>query len=189
MSHISSTPFPDDLLLQSYYSHALNRINSAYILTGLAMRLSMTLGLHRELPAQLALPFEHEHRRRVWWTVYAFDRLCSLKLGHPAMISDEDISVNLPSQADLSSDDLEDFPDPKQILASIAMARIAGSILQDLYQPRSRFSILPNVQKILAKLKDFIESLPQELSLAKIAAAACPGRALTSLHVHCNHVG
>src|SRR5690349_18524660 len=103
------------------------------------MRLSMALGLHRELPAQLASPFEHEHRRRVWWTVYTFDRLCSLKLGHPVMIKDEDISVNLPSHNNLTTDDLEDLPDPKQILSSIAMARIAGSILQDLYQPRSRF--------------------------------------------------
>ncbi|CAI6101490.1 unnamed protein product [Clonostachys chloroleuca] len=177
----------ETVLLLSYYSHALNRSNSAYIFTGLAVRLSMTLGLHRELPAQLASPFEHEHRRRVWWTVYAFDRLCSLKLGHPTMIRDEDISVNLPSHNNLSSDELEDLPNPKQILSSISMARIAGSILQDLYQPRSRFAILPNVQKILAQLKDFIQSLPDELSLTKIASTACPGRALASLHVHCNH--
>ncbi|EXA46422.1 hypothetical protein FOVG_07138 [Fusarium oxysporum f. sp. pisi HDV247] len=177
----------ETVLLLSYYSHALNRSNSAYIFTGLAMRLSMALGLHRELPAQHASPFEHEHRRRVWWTVYAFDRLCSLKLGHPVTIKDEDISVNLPSNNNLTSEDLEDLPDPKQILSSIAMARIAGSILQDLYQPRSQFAILPNVQKILAQLKDFIQSLPDELSLAKIASTACPGRALASLHVHCNH--
>ncbi|KAJ4017470.1 hypothetical protein NW761_014383 [Fusarium oxysporum] len=177
----------ETVLLLSYYSHALNRSNSAYIFTGLAMRLSMALGLHCELPAQHASPFEHEHRRRVWWTVYAFDRLCSLKLGHPVTIKDEDISVNLPSNNNLTSEDLEDLPDPKQILSSIAMARIAGSILQDLYQPRSQFAILPNVQKILAQLKDFIQSLPDELSLAKIAPTACPGRALASLHVHCNH--
>lgn len=152
------------------------------------MRLSLTLGLHRDLPEHLALPFEHEHRRRVWWTVYAFDRLCSLKLGHPIMLRDEDINVQLPSEDKLTARENEDLPDPKQMLASVSLARIAGYIVQDLYQPKRSSSMIENVQKILAKLKSFTDSLPEELSLDNIATAACPGRALASLHVHFNHV-
>ena len=65
---------------------------------GLAMRLSLTMGLHRKITYDpRTSPSEIENRRRVWWTVYTFDRICSSKLGHAVMIRDEDIDAPLPS--------------------------------------------------------------------------------------------
>lgn len=51
--------------IQSFYSWALNRKSTAYAYAGLALRLSVSLGLHRCLAADCdGSPVEAENRRR-----------------------------------------------------------------------------------------------------------------------------
>lgn len=71
-----------------------------------------------------------EHRRRVWWTLYLFDRLTSSKLGFPLAIQDHDIDVELPSMDGLSAAEQEEFSDPMHLLQHVGLARITGSICE-----------------------------------------------------------
>ncbi|KAJ4108676.1 hypothetical protein NW768_012153 [Fusarium equiseti] len=62
------------------------------------MRMCVDLGLHQD--PQPPHSFEVsllETRRRLWWSVYAFDRSMSLGCGRPTEISDSAISVSLPT--------------------------------------------------------------------------------------------
>jgi hypothetical protein len=68
------------LCLLAYYSHSLNRQTTAYTYIGLALRVSLTLGLHRQPRRDdyrdinpwdgMSGRVEQEHKNRVWWTVY-----------------------------------------------------------------------------------------------------------------------
>lgn len=52
-------------------------------LAGIAVRMAIGLGLHRELPSWNITSFEREVRRRVWWVVFCFDSGASITFGRP----------------------------------------------------------------------------------------------------------
>src|SRR4051794_10275278 len=84
--------------IQSLYSLSLNRRHFAYILACSALRLGVIMGLHLNISeSQLKDRAIREHGKRVWWTLYLFERMWSSKLGHPVSISDDDIEVEPPS--------------------------------------------------------------------------------------------
>ncbi|GAB7353472.1 hypothetical protein MBLNU459_g3928t2 [Dothideomycetes sp. NU459] len=172
------------LLLLSFYSNVLGRTNSAYVYSGLALRLSLTLGLHRvKPPEQITDPVEHENGLRVWWTVYVFDRLSSSRLGHPITIHDDDIDVPLPSAAHLEPADREKFTAPEHLCANIKLARITGEILHEIYGlPRAnRRSFVHTVRKILTSLRTWDQNLPESLRWRPSTT-----RPVASLHLHFN---
>ncbi|KAF2083934.1 hypothetical protein K490DRAFT_9525, partial [Saccharata proteae CBS 121410] len=180
----------ETLLVISFYSHALNRKNSAYTYAGLALRLSLTLGLHRNITYDKSVsPIEIENRRRVWWTVYAFDRICTSKLGHPVMLRDEDIDAPLPSLEHLSAELQEEFVDASQLVANVKLARITGSILDHIYgipAARHESNFVRNVHKILNDLKEWDATLPNSLRLDHTKSPPYGTRPIASLRLHFN---
>ena len=62
------------------------------------MRLALTQGLHREMPAEELGQNLSERWRNAWWTVYILDSKFSSLMGNPPSIHDEDITVGLPPQ-------------------------------------------------------------------------------------------
>lgn len=178
----------ETLLLLSFYSVALNRRNTAYTYTGLAMRLALTLGLHRKVPENSAMSAaEREHRVRVWWTCYALDRIYTSKVGLPIMLRDEDIDVQMPSMDGLTLEEAEDFYPPELMTAQIKLARITGNIMTDIYkipQPGRANTFVQSVQRILTSLRQWHETLPTVLRLDFSAMPIYPSRSVASLHLH-----
>ncbi|KAL4994453.1 fungal-specific transcription factor domain-containing protein [Aspergillus recurvatus] len=85
-------------LLLSVYSLYLNRRHATYSLAGSAVRLAIIMGRHLNIPeSQLSDAGEREHRNRIFWTAYIFDRMWAAKLGYSCAISDDEIGVSLPS--------------------------------------------------------------------------------------------
>lgn len=69
---------------------------SVWHVLGAAMRLAISLGLHKARPS--ASLVEQEMAKRAFWSLYNLDRLISSTLGRPLGIADEDISVDLPGE-------------------------------------------------------------------------------------------
>lgn len=180
----------ETLLVMSFYSHALNRKNTAYTYAGLALRLSLTLGLHRNITYDKSISaVEIENRRRVWWTVYTFDRMCSSKLGHPVMIRDEDIDAPLPSVDNLTLEEREEFLDAEQLIANVKLARITGNILNLIYSipsAQQEVNFVRNVHKILNSLKEWDATLPASLRLDPTCSPPYKTRSIASLRLHFN---
>ena len=154
--------------------------------SGIALRLSTSLGLHRSIDKCVSLtPVEREHRIRLWWTVYIFDRSTSSKLGQPLSIHDNDIEVELPSWETLASDARQKFSSPEHLLANIELSRITGSIMRDIYglsSKDSHGSFVHNVRSILKKLKKWDANVAPSLRLSQGAAH----RPVASLQLHFN---
>ncbi|GAB1197681.1 hypothetical protein APSETT444_006983 [Aspergillus pseudonomiae] len=114
---------------QAWYSNSLGRIRSAYSYSGIAMRLALSLGLHRSGSAPTtASAVELESRRRTWWMLYYFERMSASKLGLPITLRDEDIDVELPSMDGLTDEEQQEFADPAHMCANVKLARITGNI-------------------------------------------------------------
>ncbi|KAF7558070.1 hypothetical protein G7046_g5873 [Stylonectria norvegica] len=71
-------------------------ILDAWYLIGVGMRNCVDLGLHQDPSAEIS-PSLLETRRRLWWSMYSFDRSMSLGCGRPTEIADAVISTRLPT--------------------------------------------------------------------------------------------
>ncbi|USW53315.1 hypothetical protein Slin15195_G066340 [Septoria linicola] len=171
------------LLLLSFYANSIGRLQSAHAYCGIALRLSVSLGLHRTRDYAIdTSPVAREYRCRIWWTLYLFDRLISSKLGYPLGIRDEDIDVELPSDNRLSKAEKEEFHDSVHLCAHAKLAKITGSILSDVYclPHRSANTFVRRVHRVLNELRRWDTELPTTLRLQANDSA----RNLYTLHMH-----
>lgn len=85
-------------VVQGNYLQKRDRPNTGYNMIGIAFRMALGLGLHREISTNDG---EHntlskEIRRRVWWVLYMVDSGFSITMGRPTTASDAFIDVKLP---------------------------------------------------------------------------------------------
>ncbi|KAL4884911.1 fungal-specific transcription factor domain-containing protein [Aspergillus karnatakaensis] len=148
----------------SLYSQFQNRWHTAYSLVGTALRLALSVGLHQNIPHEHCSDMiEREHRVRLWWTVYMFDRFWSLKLGLPLQVSEDDIQVDMPSDCDIDAFS-EEFVCSVEQVAYIKLARISGSIMRQIYaRTVSAESFLQRLEMVMKNLNEYITCLPEHL--------------------------
>lgn len=84
------------LVLMSNYVQKRDKPNSGYSYMGLAKRMAMGIGLHKEFPAWRTKPLMLEIRRRVWWCLYNFDVGAIITFSRPLDLPREGIEVKLP---------------------------------------------------------------------------------------------
>ncbi|KAF4125407.1 hypothetical protein GMORB2_4247 [Geosmithia morbida] len=155
------------MLLFCFYSNALGRCKSAHMYSGMAMRMSTCLGLHRRIldGHNLSLT-EREHRIRLWWTVYVFERSTCSKLGQPLTIQDTEIDVEMPSGDPSSGAPKHELGLAEHLTAHVNLARITGLIMTDIYSPASvanRDKFVPSTRSILQRLRRWDAEAPASL--------------------------
>ncbi|TPX09373.1 uncharacterized protein E0L32_009417 [Thyridium curvatum] len=96
------------LLLCQYVALCPSK-GSLWLLTGLALRLALDLGLHWETGEHRQLEQALlDERRRLWYSTYLFDRLLCITLGRPFGITDQSTNVELPSLEYVQSQQAKD---------------------------------------------------------------------------------
>ena len=86
--------------LMSNYLQRKDMPNSGYNYLGLATRMAMGLGLHKEFPGWKIQPLKMETRRRVWWCLAIFDIGATITYGRPVLWPTGGIDVALPLNID-----------------------------------------------------------------------------------------
>lgn len=76
------------LLLISLYSYLHPRAFDPWRTIGMALRLAVGIGLHKDLPADKTDPLTLDTRRRVFWVAYSMDRTVGTLLRRPFSLSD-----------------------------------------------------------------------------------------------------
>ncbi len=79
------------LLLLSNYTQKRNRPNTGWNYLGLAVRMALSLGLHKEFPNWKISLLQREMRRRVWWGLFIFDSGASITFGRPVLMPQRSI--------------------------------------------------------------------------------------------------
>jgi hypothetical protein len=76
-------------LMGGYYLHYVSLPNLANSLMGAALRLAITLGLHKEFVGNTSSPRSHklsvDLRRRIWWSLFCLDTWGYMTLGRPSL--------------------------------------------------------------------------------------------------------
>jgi hypothetical protein len=159
------------------------------VLIGTALRLGLSIGLNHNIPeSQLIDPVERQHRIRIWWTIYIFDRMWGSKMGHPSQILDDDIHLDMPSNVSPAQLHEEQFSDTDYLTANIRLARIVGETIAKLYSRRKyNETFLQRVQKLLKALKNWVETLPGHLRLNEDDQETSK-KHISSLHLAFNQV-
>ncbi|KAF2139778.1 uncharacterized protein K452DRAFT_336513 [Aplosporella prunicola CBS 121167] len=83
------------ILLGSYGLYH-GKPSSSFALLGAAIKTGQALGLHRE--TSRGEVHDREERKRVWWTIYTWDRFASITYGKPLGINDKDCNVSMPAE-------------------------------------------------------------------------------------------
>lgn len=84
------------LVLMSNYLQKQNMPNSGYNYMGLATRMAMGIGLHKEFRKTNTPLFKMEIRRRVWWVMTVFDIGAEITFGRPVLMPAGGFEVALP---------------------------------------------------------------------------------------------
>ncbi|KAI1777478.1 hypothetical protein F4818DRAFT_410558 [Hypoxylon cercidicola] len=82
--------------LISNYQQKRNKPNSGYNYLGLAVRMAMGLGLHKEFQGWTISPLNMEMRRRVWWTLCVFEVGATITFSRPSSWPFKGVDVSLP---------------------------------------------------------------------------------------------
>ncbi|GAM87269.1 hypothetical protein ANO11243_052910 [Dothideomycetidae sp. 11243] len=85
-------------LMVSIYFMETNRRSAAWIWLGSAVRTAQESGLHIEHGN--VSPMQAELRKRTWWSIYNWDRLCALEIGQIGDGADPDVEVGEPTPID-----------------------------------------------------------------------------------------
>ncbi|KAK8198989.1 fungal-specific transcription factor domain-containing protein [Phyllosticta paracitricarpa] len=83
------------LALMANYVQKANKPNSGYNYLGLAKRMAVGIGLHREYPDWSVKPWQIEMRRRVWWCLVIFDVGASITFSRPIELPNG-VNIGLP---------------------------------------------------------------------------------------------
>ncbi|OGM45805.1 hypothetical protein ABOM_005469 [Aspergillus bombycis] len=157
-------------LLFGNYLQKRDRPNTGYNFIGIAYRMALGLGLHREPPAAAKTDsLFHERRRVIWWVVYCFDSGFGITTGRPVMASDSFIETCLPRNIDDSACTLTSIlPTPSDrpttysaIIAQARLASIGNNIYSNVISaPKENILDLRISRSLDHRLKAWRLSLP-----------------------------
>lgn len=161
------------MLLYAFYLQVADCTIASYFYFGLALRSALILGWHVDADMENQNRFELEHRRRIWWTVYMYERMLSSKAGLPLSFADDSVSTELPYDFNV---DLDDFPRDKNdvrgyyvfpssdyINNCVTITQINAVILSSLYTKQPTANILPVVSDLVQRLFRWKNALPEFL--------------------------
>ncbi|CAR23189.1 KLTH0E03256p [Lachancea thermotolerans CBS 6340] len=169
------------LILIAFYSQGLNRMNSVYAYTGLALSTAVAQGIHRQANNHQFPRAEQEARKKIWWTAFLMDTLWASRLGLPPHFNSCDIDIELPDE----SMSTEDGFDPKYLIANTHLALLVRSVMREVYGA-TRESFVENVFCNLKRLEIFMASLKPELKT--YTTVAKDNRSTANLHLRYNQL-
>ncbi|OAG39280.1 hypothetical protein AYO21_06484 [Fonsecaea monophora] len=136
-------------------------MNGVWWWIGVAVRQAQELGLHRECNAgQTFRPGESIGlRHRIWWTLFARERLTAICQGRPCIINPRDCDVREPSPTD--------FPDPDDPRAMVfvqwvRLCAIVGRVGDHLRRNPNGAQV---AHERLEELRKWAQNLPESLRL------------------------
>ncbi|KAJ5614991.1 hypothetical protein N7537_000105 [Penicillium hordei] len=121
-------------LLASIFLYEVNSKSASWVWIGSAVRVAQEIGLHIDSGPWPAV--EGEMRKRVWWGLYAWDRLLALEMGKPVLINDQDCDIDLPCPVDehyiTEGGNIPDSQQTTPLLATIHVVRSIGQLTRTL---------------------------------------------------------
>ncbi|KAM0279868.1 hypothetical protein ACHAO9_011494 [Fusarium lateritium] len=154
------------------YLQAVDHRNSAYLYLGMALRIALSQGLHRDIVSGVLDDPEVTRYRNTWWTLYILDRKLSSLMGAPCSIHDSDISVPIPRDQTASRKS-------SALDMHIKLSRLKAKVLDTVYGidgrldasfPKNTLSILTELAPLAAELNSSDFKLDNQTPVSRVSA-------------------
>ncbi|KAF2732243.1 hypothetical protein EJ04DRAFT_340753 [Polyplosphaeria fusca] len=86
------------LMLAAIHLHNTNHRDACWNLTGTAIRIAFAIGLHQDKVNTMQTPLARELRKRLWWTLYAFEQMQVSSYDRPSAIEHPGARVSIPNE-------------------------------------------------------------------------------------------
>ncbi|CAO3625769.1 unnamed protein product [Mucor hiemalis] len=152
------------LLLMSSHQNGALKTTRGWLYSGLAIRMSQNLGLHRNCDSWDLTPTEKEERKRAFYCCFVLDRFACAMHGRSPMIDERDYDTPYPSEND---DDAPRIIENFHYL--IKICEILGEVIRDLYMVKGRkqLSMMATPDSVVSaldkKLNKWMSKLPPSL--------------------------
>ncbi len=158
---------------------------TAYLITGMAVRMAYTLGMHRNIPLNNQDSVSRARAQRLWWTLYLLDHEVAVQLGYPCAIVDHLAGIQTPPACEFILDPGRPTPHGYQA-ACAALIKLKKQVSHTLYvaPALSERRVVPfsAVTACLADLRDWLDKLPPHLRWSS-ATPPAHRRAVAVLHL------
>ena len=129
--------------------------------------MAYAIGLHRKLDEFGLSESEINQRRNVFWIAYIMDKVLALRLGHPGIMNDNDIGVDLPKE----HKEFACYPDGSRkydiFRCQVQLATLQSRIYTELYSARahkrSALERLRSVGQLDKELQEWRIAVPVEI--------------------------
>ncbi|OKL61768.1 hypothetical protein UA08_02468 [Talaromyces atroroseus] len=106
--------------------------NQSYFYMGLALRIAISLGMHRRSTMKYcADPRSAEISNRLWWSLYSMERLVSVKIGRPGFIREDEVDAPLPTALP-ALDEVQINNNIHHQIANASLTRILSRLVQKI---------------------------------------------------------
>jgi hypothetical protein len=94
----SSVMAVEAMMLAAMHLHNTNHRDACWNLTGTAVRVAFAIGLHQDKVSTLQTPLARELRKRLWWTLYAFEQMQVSSYDRPSAIEHPGSKISCPNE-------------------------------------------------------------------------------------------
>jgi hypothetical protein len=147
------------------------------------MRQCLELGLHRPKPHGTSQVRLEQQRRKLFWSVYIFERKSALVLGRPFAVSDKDVDISMPDDDTQETGSLADISTTALHRHHILLYRIHSKIRSTLHHLRrgaSNDKVHSKVTRCLEMLKEWKHNMFQAIDSRVADTNTAPGAAALS---------
>ncbi|KAF2132087.1 hypothetical protein P153DRAFT_284970 [Dothidotthia symphoricarpi CBS 119687] len=153
------------LVLLNNHHHTAGQKSSSWLLIGLAARMAITMGMHRDRANMEFDPIERNTRRTVWFSIYVFEKILCNILGRPTGIDDREMCMKLPDAPLLEQKSMS----AEFMLHGCELMKLSYSIRQRAYFDSStaeeQTPTLNMAETLLRECEEFSARMPAEISL------------------------
>ncbi|KAL2208518.1 hypothetical protein CC79DRAFT_1331684 [Sarocladium strictum] len=149
------------LMLYCLHLHISRERNACWNIFGAAIRMAVAIGLHRNGRSPTSSSMERELRKRIWWTLFAFECIECSSLGRPSAIHDSECNAVVPAEGFLDMGDIIPIGYLETQVGLLALIRDICKNqygLHDLSEQHAQFA-----NDILEVLLSFDKNLPSHL--------------------------
>ncbi|CEP63185.1 Stb5p LALA0_S07e04368g [Lachancea lanzarotensis] len=187
--HLQNVETIKCLLLLGIYSFFEPQGVSSWTISGIVMRLTIGLGLHRALTTRKKKSMSQldiELRYRAFWSFFNFERLVSTSLGRISAIDDDDISVPLPHA--MYAEETEDIEVTQMMIALRKMGGIIYKRVHSVGAGKQKLSD-DGKQEIVDELRKQLDVLYEQErdKIRRHNSIACPTKS-NSISFHTSDI-
>ncbi|KAL1796425.1 hypothetical protein ACET3X_004965 [Alternaria dauci] len=166
------------------HHHNVGQKSSSWLLIGLAARMAITMGMHRDSSNLQFAPIERNVRRQVWWSIYIFEKILCGILGRPTGIDDREVAMKVPDAPTLEQTPITAlFLHLCSDLASLSY-RIRQRAYFDKTSSEERSPTLAVAMTLLRECDNFYAKIPLHMSLEAVPGATDSRVMILLLHIY-----